>query len=134
MIFDPTAALKLGSPMDDLPVIESHAKEVAAKPAAFSIFLEPTIGPEETNEVTFGPSNERSVERKKVRHTFDILADQLLALREIAIEREKAFWSESTLGGVGARSLRFVHSEGTKQNINERSNEYAESTNYWGLP
>lgn len=91
--------------MDDLPVIESHPSEVATTPAASFVISEPLKQQEVPNEVTFVPSNERSNERRKVRHTFDILADQLLALREIVIEREKLFGKRVLLGELAQEAL-----------------------------
>jgi hypothetical protein len=126
--FDPTAIPQLGSPMDDLPVIESN-KEVATKPAASSvIYSHPVQQPEETNEVTFVPSNERSNERRKVRHTFDILADQLLALREIVLEREKTFGRRVLLGELVQEALdMFITKERNTDVTNVRTNAYGES-------
>jgi len=111
--------------MDGLPVIESHTKEVVAKPTASSIFPQPTREPEETNEVTFVPSNERSNERRKVRHTFDILADQLLALRELVIEREKISGERVLLGELVQEALdMFITKERNKDVTNVRTNTY----------
>ncbi len=49
-------------------------------------------------------SNERTIERatvrKKVRHTFDVLSDQLLSLREIAVQREATFGRHVLLGDL----------------------------------
>jgi hypothetical protein len=78
-----------------------------------------------TNERTLQRSNERSVEiskdqtmeppdeltnvslinRTKIRHTFDIYGDQLLSLREIAIEQEKMFGERVLLGDLVQQAL-----------------------------
>lgn len=50
-------------------------------------------------------TNERSTERTKVRHTFDILSDQLFALRELAVERERTFGRKVLLGGLVQEAL-----------------------------
>ncbi len=111
--------------MDDLPVIEPHGNEAVAKPTASSILPQPSKEPERTNEVTFVPSNERSNERKKVRHTFDILGDQLLALREIVIEREKVFGERVLLGELVQEALdMFITKERNKEVTNVRTNTY----------
>ena len=100
--------------MDDLPVIESRKEEVVANHTPSSFFLE-QFKRQETSDTTLLPGNERSNERKKVRHTFDILADQLLALREIAIEREKVFGKRVLLGELAQEALdRFIAMERNK--------------------
>ncbi len=58
-----------------------------------------------TNERPVEPPLVRSNERRKIRHTFDILADQLLALREIAVEREKLFGDRVLLGDLVQQAL-----------------------------
>lgn len=70
-----------------------------------------------TNERKFERSTERSIkrtvkrsidqtnERTKVRHTFDILDDQLLTLREISIERQKLFGRRVLLGELVQEAL-----------------------------
>ncbi len=103
--FDPSIVPKLGSSMDDLPVIESPKQETA-KLSAVSVFAPNEAQPPvRTNDASFVPSNERSNERRKVRHTFDILSDQLLGLREIAIEREKIFGKRALLGELVQEAL-----------------------------
>ena len=52
-----------------------------------------------------GRRNERFNERTKVRHSFDILSDQLLALRELAVERERTFGRKVLLGDLVQEAL-----------------------------
>lgn len=49
--------------------------------------------------------NERTNERRKVRHSFDILSDQLFLLREIAIERERLLGRKTLLGDLVQEAL-----------------------------
>jgi hypothetical protein len=56
------------------------------------------VGPDERRNV-------RSNERMKVRHSFDILSDQLLALRELAVERERIFGKKVLLGDLVQEAL-----------------------------
>ena len=61
------------------------------------------------NERTDEPTNERSivkpVHRTKIRHTFDIFADQLLSLREIALDQEKIYGERVLLGDLAQQAL-----------------------------
>ncbi len=71
------------------------------------------------NERTFDRSNERlisrSPERQKIRHTFDIFADQLMSLREISIEQEKLFGERVLLGDLVQQALdMFISKERNK--------------------
>jgi hypothetical protein len=50
-------------------------------------------------------SNVRTIERPKIRHTFDILADQLLSLKDIALERQKSFGPRVLLGELVQEAL-----------------------------
>ena len=88
--------------------------EISMPPAAVDGF-EPTMN--RTNERKIERSNERRIkrtvkrandepnERTKVRHTFDILDDQLLTLREISIERQKFFGRRVLLGELVQEAL-----------------------------
>ena len=49
--------------------------------------------------------NERPLERKKTRHTFDIFPDQLIALRELAIQRERRVGRRVLLGDLVQEAL-----------------------------
>lgn len=93
--------------MDDLPAIESPKPETAKSPAVSSFPVKETQSSIRTNEGAFVSTVDRSTERKKVRHTFDILADQLLALKEIAVEREKMFGKRTLLGELVQEALDF---------------------------
>lgn len=69
-----------------------------------------------TNEKTVKRTDERLNERTKIRHTFDILADQLLSLREIALEREKLFGSRVLIGDLVQEALdMFITKERNKE-------------------
>lgn len=48
---------------------------------------------------------ERTNERRKVRHSFDILSGQLFMLREIAIERERLVGRKTLLGDLVQEAL-----------------------------
>lgn len=62
-----------------------------------------------SNEETNEPTNERLIQqstvRKKIRHTFDIFADQLMSLRELSIEQEKTFGDRVLLGDLAQQAL-----------------------------
>ncbi len=58
-----------------------------------------------TNERTMKRTDERLMERTKIRHTFDILADQLFSLREIALEREKRVRKRVLIGDLVQEAL-----------------------------
>jgi hypothetical protein len=114
--FDPKAAPPLRSPMDDLPIIEAPKKEVTEPTTVSPIYAKAIITTEETTEETVVATNERFTERTKIRHTFDILADQLLALREIAVEREKVFGKRALLGELVQEALDlFIAKERNKE-------------------
>ena len=69
-----------------------------------------------TEERTMKRTDERCNERTKIRHTFDILADQLLSLREIALEREKVFGSRVLIGDLVQEALdMFITKERNKE-------------------
>lgn len=57
------------------------------------------------NEQTNVSTNERHKKRPKIRHTFDIFADQLISLREITLEREKKFGERVLLGDLAQEAL-----------------------------
>jgi hypothetical protein len=62
-----------------------------------------------TNERPLEPTNEQNNvlprNRMKIRHTFDIYSDQLLSLREIAIDQEKMFGERVLLGDLAQQAL-----------------------------
>ncbi len=62
-----------------------------------------------TNERTFERTNQRTnvltKNRSKIRHTFDIFADQLLTLREIAVDQEIMFGERVLLGDLVQQAL-----------------------------
>ena len=76
-------------------------------------FVEQELENEPTNQLANEPSFERTNQRTnvlpksrtKIRHTFDIFADQLLSLREIAIEQEKMFGERVLLGELAQQAL-----------------------------
>jgi hypothetical protein len=109
--FDPNAAPPLRSPMDDLPAIEAP-KKVNVPPSATAVAPQLPSTNQRTNDDAVVATNER----RKIRHTFDILADQLLALREIAIEREKTFGKRVLLGDLAQAALdMFIARERNKE-------------------
>jgi hypothetical protein len=61
------------------------------------------------NERTVESSNERAdgkpAHRTVVRHSFDIFADQILSLREIALDQEKLFGERVLLGELVQQAL-----------------------------
>jgi hypothetical protein len=64
--------------------------------------------------------NERMNERKRVRHSFDIYQDQLLSLKEIAIDREQAQGKRVLLGDLVQEALdKLIASERTNVRTNE---------------
>ncbi len=60
---------------------------------------------EQINEVTNVRTNERSIKRAKIRHTFDIYEDQLLSLKEIALVRQRTFGEKTLLGDLVQEAL-----------------------------
>lgn len=60
---------------------------------------------ERTNDQTFGRTHERFIKRAKIRHTFDIFADQLMSLREISIEQEKFTGERVLLGDLAQQAF-----------------------------
>jgi hypothetical protein len=68
------------------------------------------------SETTNVPTNERTFHRRKIRHTFDIFDDQLLSLKEIAIERQKVFGERVLLGDLVQEALDlFISKERNKE-------------------
>lgn len=58
----------------------------------------------------------RTFERKKIRHTFDIYYDQLLSLREMALNREMLFGERVLLGDLVQEALdMFITKERNKE-------------------
>lgn len=71
---------------------------------------------EAPKERTMKRTDERLMERTKIRHTFDILADQLFSLREIALEREKLFGRRVLIGDLVQEALdTFITKERNKE-------------------
>jgi hypothetical protein len=60
---------------------------------------------EKSNERTFERNTKRYVKRNKIRHTFDIFADQLLSLREISIDEEKLTGERVLIGDLAQQAL-----------------------------
>lgn len=65
----------------------------------------PSLGNEGSNEAPAQRTNERSVERRKLRHTFDILQDQLASLRRIQLAREERLGKRYLLGELVQEAL-----------------------------
>lgn len=69
-----------------------------------------------TNVVTNVQPVDPFKRRERIRHTFDILADQLISLREIALEQEKITGSRVLLGDLVQQALdMFISKEKNKQ-------------------
>lgn len=86
-----------------LPIGKEPSREVP-KPAP----VEPTIEP--TKQSTAGATTERpnettATQRQKIRHTFDIFADQLLSLKEIQLDRERVFGKKCRIGDLAQEAL-----------------------------
>jgi hypothetical protein len=144
--FDPNAAPPLGSPIDNYPKIERSTRAIHPSTASKkSTVSPPTVPPKrlEQQQATLSPSalteqlrdstqiqssrdrsNERTNEttfertnvRLKIRHTFDIYADQLMSLREIALKREVAFGKRTLLGDLVQEALdHFLTKERNKE-------------------
>jgi len=60
---------------------------------------------ERKNETPLQRNNERSLERTKIRHTFDIFKDQLASLRRIQFSREEVFGQRDLLGALVQEAL-----------------------------
>jgi hypothetical protein len=116
----PTTRPKLDSPTIKKPLVLNEAKLSPEKPPVEVInrkAVKENYENDKTNERTLQRSNERPLEptneqnsvlpynRMKIRHTFDIYADQLLALREIAIDQEKMFGERVLLGDLAQQAL-----------------------------
>lgn len=69
---------------------------------------------------TAKPKHHRSNERTKVRHTFDIFADQLTALRRIRLDREEISGKRYLLGDLVQEALDMLIA---KERTIERSND-----------
>lgn len=68
--------------------------------------------------------NERRGERTKVRHSFDILSGQMIALREIALNREITTGKRTLLGDLVQEALDlFIGKERIKDGSNVRPNK-----------
>ncbi len=63
------------------------------------------ISNERKNEAPLGRNNERSLERTKIRHTFDIFKDQLASLHRIQFSREEVFGKRDLLGALVQEAL-----------------------------
>ena len=92
------------------PVVAQEPVEATPQRAAATEMHEPRNVP--TNEQPI----QRSFERKKVRHTFDIFHDQLLSLREMALKREIEFGGRTLLGDLVQEALdMFITKERNKE-------------------
>jgi hypothetical protein len=60
---------------------------------------------EANNETTKHRLNERTVERTKVRHTFDVFSDQVTALKRIQLEREETSEKRYRMGDLVQEAL-----------------------------
>ena len=60
---------------------------------------------EALNETTKHRLNERTVERTKVRHTFDVFSDQVTSLKRIQLEREETSERRYRMGDLVQEAL-----------------------------
>ena len=73
------------------------------------------------NSGTLERSNEQTPQRRKIRHTFDIFHDQLLALRELALQRDMQSGTRTLLGDLVQEALdAFIAAERSNEATNER--------------
>lgn len=91
------------------PLARGPEPEAVSPQNDASIPANPATQHQRNDEETIVPPgerrNERSNERTKVRHSFDILSDQLFALRELAVERERTFGRKVLLGDLVQEAL-----------------------------
>ena len=81
---------------------------------------------ERTVEPTHHPTNGRTFQRTKIRHTFDIFADQIQALHQLQLEYIQAGGLKPKLGDMIQEALDdFLTKKGIrkKEQKTERSNE-----------
>jgi hypothetical protein len=81
---------------------------------------------ERSNERTLERTDERSLNRVKVRHTFDIFADQLRDLQTIQLKAVQRGKRKPTLGKMVQQAIDLYLEQKAKRSIkpkNERSND-----------
>jgi hypothetical protein len=78
-----------------------------------------------TDERTNGRTDDRTDERSRVRHSFDVWRDQLLALTQIQVERFDRTGKKPKLGELVQEALDAYIAQQRKR-TNERTNEYAD--------
>jgi len=103
-----------------VPTVErDKTTNLVAAPAPARDAIEP-----HANVRTMIRTNERSNERTNIRHSFDCWADQLLALRQIAMEREIIIGDRVTLGDLVKEALdQFIANERSNERPDHRPNE-----------
>jgi hypothetical protein len=95
----------------------SQERHVTPEPAQAKTGVSPTKQP--TNVRTNEQMNEEpGARRQKIRHTFDIFADQILSLKEIQLEREKVLGRKYRIGDLAQEALDMLI---TKEQNNERT-------------
>ena len=98
---------------------DSPDRKEPAREIPESVPTEPTIEltKGETNVATNDRTNETtSAQRQKIRHTFDIFADQLVSLKEIQLGREKAWGRKCRIGDLAQEAFDMLI---TKERNNE---------------
>jgi hypothetical protein len=95
-IESPPSNEKWSDPVKSEPVQGLSIKQIAKNDEPIT---------EVTNELPPERTNERYIKRRKIRHTFDIFADQLMSLREISIEEEKNMGERVLLGELAQQAL-----------------------------
>lgn len=105
---EPSISAEPIHPVEPKPVPETKISKKRVSIAANKI-VDTKPGNDGTNERTFERTNQRTIvspkNRTKIRHTFDIFEDQLLSLREIALDQEKLFGERVLLGELAQQAL-----------------------------
>lgn len=93
---------------ETIPAPEIKARKTRARVVVRSNSDKIDKGARNTHRTT-EPTNERPsvkpTKRTKIRHTFDIFADQLLSLRQIALDQEKLYGERVLLGDLAQQAL-----------------------------
>ena len=108
----------------DANEIAAESPELDAAPVAPAPTRPPRSTPKSrlTNERTFNRPLERTIERMRVRHSFDVWQDQLLGLSEIQADRFSRTGKKPKLGELVQEALdAYIAKERKRTNV--RTNE-----------
>src|SRR5690348_15522584 len=112
---------KLGNPFAKLKVDTNLLRETAKEQTSVQERTSERTD-RQTEQRTNEQRNEERNERTKIRHSFDIFADQLLSLKQIAIERERIRKKRVRIGDLVQEALeKFIHQERPNETTNERT-------------